>query len=149
MKSKPAAMPRRRSVAQCTYDFLEREGCSPEFVPDYHPHFKQVAFQFDDGSFLAGVDEQDPDFLDVSLSLDFDPAPDEVTALRVANAVQDTTKLVKIGLCRDPRVLSLHAPVLLRGQRPTRDLLRRCVSLLRYCATQVDVLLRGRTRASA
>lgn len=149
MKSMPEGPTRHRPVVQLAYEFLAREGCSPRLLADGDPRFSEIAFRYDGGLFVAGVDERDRDVLDVSCAEIFDPPPDEVTALRLANAVQGTHKVVKIGLGRDPRLLFFHAPVLLRGLPPTRALLDRCVRLLRHTAGDFGDLLRGTTQARA
>jgi hypothetical protein len=149
VKRKPAAPTPGRSVVQRAYDFLEREGCSPRLLADGNPRFSELVFRYDGDLFLAGVDERDPDYLAVSFGLRLDPPPDEVTALRVANAVQDTHKLVKIGVDRDPVTLRFQTPVLLRGLPPNRRLLARCVEIIRHTAGEFEDLLRGTTQAQA
>ena len=149
MKRKPSASTPRPSAVQCAYDFLEREGCSPRLLTDDNPRFSELAFRYDGQVFLAGVDERDPDFLSVSFGVRLDPPPDEVTALRVANAVQGTHKVIKIGVERNAGVLRFQAPVFLRGLPPSRALLERCIVLLRHTAGEFEDLLRGTTRAQA
>jgi hypothetical protein len=149
VKRKPEGPARHRPVVQLACEFLAREGCSPRVLLDGAPRFSEILFRYDGGLFVAGVDERNRDFLDVSCAELFDPPPDEVTALRLANAVQGTHKVVKIGVGRDPRLLFFHAPVLLRGLPPTRALLERCVRLLRQAAGDFGDLLRGTTQARA
>ena len=149
MKTRPASRGRRVSAVQSAYDFLVKEGCSPRLIADDNPRFSEIAFQYDGQVLLAGVDERDPDFLQVSFGLRPDPPPDELTALRVANAVQSTHKVVKVGVERNGSVLRFGAPVLLRGLPPSRALLERCIGLLRHTAREFEDLLRGTTQARA
>ncbi len=149
MKAKPASRARQLSVVQRAYDFLAKEGCSPRLLTDDNPRFSEIAFEYDGLRLVAGVDERDPDFLEVSIRLRLDPPPDEVTALRVANAVQGTHKVVKIGVERAAGLLRFGAPVFLRGLPPSRELLERCVGLLRHTAVELEDLLRGTTQAQA
>jgi hypothetical protein len=114
VKRKPEGPARHRPAVQLAYEFLAREGCSPRLLVDGDPRFSKIAFRYDGGVFVAGVDERDRDFLDVSCAEIFDPPPDEVTALRLANAVQGTHKVVKIGVGQEPRLLFFHAPALLQ-----------------------------------
>jgi hypothetical protein len=80
MKTRPASRARRLSAVQRAYDFLVSEGCSPRLIPDGDAHFSQLGFEYDGGLLAAGVDERDPDFLEVTLTLRRVAPLDEVTA---------------------------------------------------------------------
>lgn len=146
----PAVPAPGRSVIQAAYDFLVSEGFPARLLPDGDPRFSRLAFLCDGAVLHVSVDERDPDFLAVSLRRTFDPPlPDELTALRLASAVQDTHKLVRIAVGPDLGAMYFQASVLLGGRPPTRELLSRCVGILQHTSAEVEDLLRGTTRGQA
>ncbi len=149
MMAKPASWARRLSAVQRAYDFLNSEGLSPLLLPGGDAHWSQLAFEHKGGHFAVGVDERDRDFLEVTLTLCRRTPLDEITALRLASAIQGFHGLVKVCVGGDPSVLHFLAPVLLRGLPPTRALLLRCVDVLRRAAAEARDLLEESPRAQA
>jgi hypothetical protein len=141
MEDLAARSARRKPLARRIHDLLVAEGFRPRLIRQAPP-FEMFTFDHEGDRFFVQLVADDEDFLQLNLAYRLpEPRPTELTALRAAHDLQGSSKLIKIFIGRNREFVEFQAPLLLGGHPLRRELLRRCMSMLRAVAGQFTASL--------